>query len=135
MNKGVYLLFISLNKDKKIRIGKLGSCLFPEGYYCYVGSALNNLGKRIERHKSKNKKLKWHIDYFLQHAKIIKVKKIKTTEKIECLLSKKISKFSNSSIKGFGCSDCRCSSHLYYFKAHWELKNLLQIKVNSYVFI
>jgi sugar fermentation stimulation protein A len=115
MSKGVYCLIINLPKDKTIKIGKLGNILFKKGYYCYVGSALNNLEKRILRHKSKNKKIRWHIDYFLKYGKITGTIEIKTTKKLECRLSKKVNKLSDTIILKFGCSDCRCSSHLYYF--------------------
>lgn len=118
MAKGAYCLIIKLNKNKRIKIGKLGFINFKKGYYCYIGSALNNLEKRIERHKRKNKKLKWHIDYFLRYEKIVDVIKIKTNKRIECLLSKKIEKIADDKIKNFGCSDCKCSSHLYHFKTN-----------------
>lgn len=116
MVKGIYCLVIKLDNDKRIKIGKLGYTKFKKGYYCYVGSALNNLEKRIQRHKSKSKKIHWHIDHFLKHSKIIDVIKIETNKKIECQLSKKINKKSDSNMKRFGCSDCKCMSHLYYFK-------------------
>ena len=112
--KGSYILFIFLNKDKRIKINKR-VLDFKKGYYAYVGSALNNLEKRIERHKSKKKKKHWHIDYFLEHGKIVKVKRILSDKKIECELSKKLCKEADGFIKGFGCSDCKCESHLYYF--------------------
>lgn len=114
MNKGIYLLFIFLNKDKRIKIGKLGRFLFPKGNYCYVGSALNNLEKRILRHKSKHKKLHWHIDYFLKYGKIIKVRKIKTSKKIECKIAQRVAKKGKVIVNGFGSSDCSCKSHLFY---------------------
>ena len=124
MPKGAYCLIIKNNKNRKLRIGSLGNVLFKKGYYCYVGSALNNLEKRIERHKRRNKKIKWHIDYFLKYGKIMNVIKIETNKKIECLLSKKIMKISNGFVKGFGCSDCKCKSHLYYFKNKQKIDHL-----------
>ena len=36
-------------------------------------------------------------------------------KKVECELSEYISTKTNG-IEGFGCSDCDCKSHLYYFK-------------------
>lgn len=114
MSKGIYCLIIFLDKNRKIKIGKR-FCNFPRGFYCYVGSALNNLKKRIERHYRKNKKKHWHIDYFLDKSKIVDAKKIENFEK-ECSLSKEIEKFSDKIVmKGFGSSDCKCSTHLYYF--------------------
>ena len=111
--KGIYCLIIFLDKDKSINIGKR-IIFFPKGFYCYVGSALNSLKKRIERHYKKNKKMHWHIDYFLKEAAIIDIKT--TNNKNECRLSRKISKLADSAIKGFGSSDCKCLTHLYYFK-------------------
>ena len=125
MSKGVYCLIIKLDQDKNIKIGKLGIINFKKGYYCYIGSALNSLEKRIERHKSKNKKIHWHIDYLLKFCKISNVITLKTEKKIECSLSRRISKIALSHIKKFGCSDCNCHSHLYYFK-----KNPIKVITN-----
>lgn len=64
--KGSYALICHLGTKKRIKIGALGRFLFLPGCYVYVGSGLNNLNKRIERHLCKNKKLRWHIDYFFR---------------------------------------------------------------------
>lgn len=66
MLKGIYTLVITLTTSATIRAGKLGNISFPEGYYAYVGSALNGLEARIARHLKEDKLLHWHIDYFLQ---------------------------------------------------------------------
>lgn len=114
--KGCYCLIINLKKDTKIKIGKkLGNIEFKQGYYVYVGSAMNSLIGRIERHLSDEKKMHWHVDYLLKKAKISAVIYNQSRRKIECDLSKYISTQSEG-IKDFGCSDCECESHLYYFK-------------------
>lgn len=114
MNKGVYCLILHLKNKSSIQI-RHKRVLFPQGYYCYVGSALNNLHKRIERHKSKNKKKHWHIDYFLEKAKIIDVKTITTNKRLECWLSNRIKKLKSQTVmKKFGSTDCRCETHLHY---------------------
>jgi Uri superfamily endonuclease len=112
--KGIYCLVIFLDKQARIKIGnKIG--LFPKGYYCYVGSALNNLEKRIQRHYSNEKKLHWHIDYLLKHANIIGVK-IKKGSRDECGLSRHLKNIGGKTVfKKFGSSDCRCDTHLFYF--------------------
>jgi len=93
--------------------------LFPKGYYCYVGSALNGLEERIKRHKSKVKKKFWHIDYFLEKAKIVKVKVIKTNEKKECWLSEKIKSLKGRTVMNkFGSTDCKCETHLHFFPSN-----------------
>lgn len=114
--KGSYCLIINLNKEKTIKIGKkLGRLNFKQGYYVYVGSAMNSLFGRIERHLSDEKRLHWHIDYLLKNSEITDVIYNESTRKIECNLSKYLSTKSKG-IKDFGCSDCNCESHLYYFK-------------------
>lgn len=116
MNKGIYCLLLYLEKECSIKIRNKDSN-FPKGYYCYVGSALNNLKKRIERHKSKNKKKHWHIDYFLEKVKIMDVKVMETNKKKECWLSNRIKNLKSQTImKKFGSTDCSCETHLYHFQ-------------------
>ena len=55
--KGTYCLIINLNNTSKIKIGKkLGKIEFDKGYYVYVGSAMNSLESRINRHLSDEKR-------------------------------------------------------------------------------
>jgi len=114
MNKDLfttYLLHIHLSQGKTISIGKLGRFYFKKGNYIYVGSAKTNFIKRIARHMGKRKKRFWHIDYLLQYAKIkgISICKI-PEEKLAKILSKKIA----IPVKGFGSSDTKAKSHLFY---------------------
>jgi sugar fermentation stimulation protein A len=102
----------------KLNIGRRKSKdIFPKGFYCYVGSGMNSLGTRILRHVSKYKKKHWHIDYLLDYADIIGIKTIPTIKRIECNISNLVDKISDGRpAKGFGSSDCKCQTHLYYFK-------------------
>lgn len=118
--KGSYCLIINMKRKKTMKIGKkLGNIDFKKGSYVYVGSAMNSLTARINRHLSDKKKLHWHVDYLLTNAEITDVIYAESTRKIECKLSDYMSK-QTSGIKGFGCSDCDCESHLYYFKNRKE---------------
>lgn len=118
--KGCYCLIISLDEPSEIRIGKkLGKIKFEKGYYVYVGSAMNSLKARIKRHLSDDKRLHWHIDYLLKKSEITDVAYNKSTRKIECELSQYLNTKSEG-VKDFGCSDCACESHLYYFKTRIE---------------
>ena len=119
--KGSYILLMELDKDSTIKVGKLGKIHFKKGFYAYVGSALNGLEQRIERHKRSNKKLHWHIDYFLKYAKIIDIFYRESEEKEECEIANKFEKL--DVITDFGCSDCKCKSHLFY----GSNKDILQI--------
>lgn len=115
--KGTYCVIIHLKADNTIDVGKLGSINFKKGYYVYVGSALNSLESRLKRHLSSNKKLFWHVDYLLtnSNAEIDEIVFTVDDGKWECYLANEISK-EGMPIKGFGCSDCKCSSHLYFFE-------------------
>lgn len=115
-DSGAYILIIYMDRPELIRIGMLGEKHFPPGYYTYVGKAKKGLFKRIKRHKNKSKKMKWHIDYFLSKAKVIKDLPIITERDIECALAERLSRISDGIIPQFGSSDCQCFSHLFYFK-------------------
>jgi len=122
--KGVYCLIIKVKTDIIQKIGALGKIKFDKGIYVYVGSAQNNLKKRIKRHLSKNKKIRWHIDYLLKNnfVKIEKVFYKKAAKREECEIACFLEKIGKP-IKNFGCSDCNCTSHLFKLKSLIELKN------------
>jgi len=111
--RGSYLLLVELKNTEIIPVGKLGKIDFKKGFYIYVGSALNGLDQRIQRHLRKQKKTHWHIDYLLNHAKIVNVFYKQSEVKEECFIAKTLEK-ELSIIPGFGCSDCTCKSHLFY---------------------
>lgn len=114
--KGTYCLIIHLKSRQNIKIGCLGEINFEDGYYVYVGSALNSLKSRLERHLKDDKKLFWHVDYLLNNpnTKVVDVVFAVSGDKWECPLASNISKLGHE-IKNFGCSDCKCPSHLFYF--------------------
>jgi Uri superfamily endonuclease len=119
-----YCLIIELCQNSKIKIGKLGELNFKKGYYIYTGSALNSIEGRIRRHLSNEKKLFWHIDYLLNSSNSA-VKEVileRSPEKWECDVAKEISKKGLPKNK-FGCSDCKCSSHLFYFESEETAAN------------
>ena len=108
-----YQLQILLKQDARIEVGRLGVFDFPAGRYVYTGSAKKNIGARISRHLSLEKKLRWHIDYLLQHpaTSIIVVELFTATE---CEVNKRTR--GTSVAFRFGASDCKaaCGSHLKY---------------------
>jgi|Deesub1362B_J571_1020462.scaffolds.fasta_scaffold00061_2 sugar fermentation stimulation protein A len=115
-DRGSYILLIRVDNSKRIRVGSIGSIHFRRGYYLYVGSAMGSLSTRINRHLRKKKPLRWHIDYLVKEADYIKALPIRMLEPLECLISEAIRETADDSIKGFGTSDCRCESHLYWMK-------------------
>lgn len=126
--RGIYVLLIEIGKSSNIQVGKRSSYHFEEGYYAYVGSALGNLEKRIARHLDRQKKLYWHIDYLLNLAIVRKVIYVETNQNKECLIAQTLSK-KLASKSGFGCSDCSCSSHLFF--SH-DINTLRKIVLNSF---
>ena len=122
--KGTYCLLIHLKQDSKITIGKLGENNFQKGYYIYVGSALNSLITRIQRHLRKEKKIYWHIDYLLNNENTEIIEVIYTINEIkwECKIAATIAE-TGIGVMNFGCSDCKCQSHLFHFTKYDESRN------------
>jgi Uri superfamily endonuclease len=111
--KGGYILVAKLDTKERINVGNLGLIPFPRGFYAYLGSALGGFKSRINRHLTDGKKPKWHIDYLLNKAKISQVIICETQRNLECLLAQALAD-ELTHIPGFGSSDCKCQSHLYF---------------------
>jgi Uri superfamily endonuclease len=123
--KGIYTLVIKLHKPQTITIGKMGSISFSAGYYAYVGSALNGLEGRIKRHLKQEKRLHWHVDYFLCESKVVEIVYGLTERKKECTLASQLAG-KMTYVAGFGCSDCSCKSHLFYFKDFYQVRKIVR---------
>ena len=115
--KGVYVLVISVSKDIRVSVGALGSVNFEKGLYAYVGSAQNNLEKRIKRHLRKVKRKFWHIDYLLENefVGVVKVLYKEAEKSEECKIASRLGE-NSIPVENFGCSDCGCISHLFRLK-------------------
>ena len=121
-----YLLEIELERERDIRIGKLGEFHFPSGLYLYVGSAKKNLRQRIERHLRKEKKRFWHIDYLLAYGTI---RGVWTGEAKEEDVADRLEKSLATPILGFGSSDTRRNrTHLFRGDINGNLLSSLGFK-------
>ncbi len=114
---GSYLLLMRLKRQRRIRVGKLGTLALQAGYYVYVGSAMGGLTARVARHLRASKKKHWHVDYLRPHVSEVEALPIRSSKRIECSLAKAMAQIMNPGPKGFGCSDCRCSTHIFYSAA------------------
>ncbi len=115
-DKGSYILLLKNPRKFSSKIRQLGMRNFPAGFYIYVGSALNGLSMRLQRHKRKNKKKHWHIDHiFPKRLKLHKEISFRRKDRIEEALANDFSQISEDEIAGFGASDSRMKSHLFYF--------------------
>jgi Uri superfamily endonuclease len=129
-DRGLYVLVLELKKNRKIKPGQLPETEFKRGTYLYVGRAKGGLRKRLERHLRKDKKLFWHVDYFLQAAKVKDIW-ARLSSLNECRMVRQIRKSLKGSViplKKFGASDCRCQGHLLY------LPEIRDIKISAIFF-
>jgi Uri superfamily endonuclease len=120
--KGAYILIVELSGNVEIRVGKLGRINFRKGFYAYVGSAMNGLENRIGRHLRKGKKRFWYVDYLLENADVRAVVYKESTKREECTFARNLRQHFNP-VQGFGCSDCRCGSHLFFSKSLGDLRS------------
>jgi Uri superfamily endonuclease len=118
-SKGTYVMVASVETEKIIRVGKLGTFRFQPGFYGYIGSAFGPGGilVRISHHLRVSPKPHWHMDYFRKEAFIKEVWVSYDQKPLEHVFANVFLRMDGSSIpaKGFGSSDCRCVSHLFHF--------------------
>lgn len=116
--KGIYCLILKTS-GAVLSVGARGEVTFPPGWYIYVGSALGPGGlARVDRHirvyeGKGDHRPRWHIDHLLTDSRFVLTAAVcgKTTERLECTLARCLG---DGGIRGFGCSDCRCTTHLLY---------------------
>lgn len=116
---GTYVLLLHLPIDKTIAIGQLGAFDFPAGWYAYVGSAFGPGGllARIKHHLQPTDKPHWHIDYLRREARLVEIWLSPDTERreeewVELMVD---IPGAMAAIEGFGASDSRQETHLFYF--------------------
>lgn len=117
---GTYALILENKTLRKIQVGKLGRFSFTPGWYVYTGSAFGpgGLAARVGRHVKQEKKCRWHIDYLSTLAAVTRVWYTTSPVKLECQWAKHFFDLGGSlPAKGFGASDCRCDTHLFFFSA------------------
>jgi len=114
---GTYVLVMLLGAPARVVVGALGAFDLSAGYYLYVGSALNGLAGRLRRHlRTDDKRLRWHIDYLRARTELVEVWWTVSEERLECdwAATVRVLPGVTEPVAGFGASDCRCSSHLFY---------------------
>lgn len=111
---GTYVLLCTLGSGARLDVGALGSISFPPGTYCYVGSAKGGLDQRLARHLSQEKAVRWHIDRLTLAADSIEAYVSYPDPVPECDLAAMAEDAGMAPFAdGFGCSDCRCRTHLF----------------------
>lgn len=101
-----------------IHVGKLGSLLLQPGFYLYISAhGPGGLHGRLAHHLEPTGRPHWHIDYLRAHANPVEVWFCYDRISWECRWANCLSLQRGASVPlaGFGSSDCRCESHLFFF--------------------
>ena len=113
---GTYALILRSRLTRETQVGRWGLLNIKPGYYIYVGSAFGPGGvqARVVRHCSETKSKHWHIDYLSELVDPVGAWYSYGPKQVEHQWAKTLCSMENMfAIKGFGCSDCRCYSHLF----------------------
>ena len=115
---GTYILLLRCSSTRAVRVGRLGTLRLRPGWYVYVGSACGpgGLRARIGHHRHRAKRPYWHIDYLRRYARLESVWYARDVRQ-EHVWAAKIAAMPGAAmvLRGFGSSDCRCATHLYWF--------------------
>jgi Uri superfamily endonuclease len=133
---GTYVLLMRVRHSACLTVGSLGECNLDSGWYVYVGSAQGSGGlrARIGRHLRKAERRHWHIDYLREVAPVEEVW-LCAGPPLECTWAQVFRKAGLAiPIAGFGSSDCRCASHLFYSRERPRIAILGDMAGNIKVF-
>ncbi len=137
-NSGTYALIMQSSLNTTVQIGKWGKLVIHPGFYIYVGSAFGPGGvkARVLRHCRVAKSKHWHIDYLRDFVIPVCAWFSYSSEHFEHQWAQVFSDMVNvSPVKGFGCSDCACYSHLFKFDKqpnYVQFTNIVSCKVESW---
>ena len=126
IRRGTYALLLRFDRDVEAEIGSLGRVELAAGDYCYTGSAMGGIDQRVSRHLSHDKTIRWHIDYLTSVCREMHALEHEGTSISECGLGRMIEEAGGEpAVGGFGCSDCKCQTHLFRVDAERTERMLL----------
>lgn len=141
-DSGLYVFLMRLRTADFIEVGALGRFHFAAGWYLYTGSASRHLHKRVARHWSRKKKVRWHMDYLstaLDSEPVGAVLVPRDAGLTECQLNRAVEKLVAGSVlaPGFGASDCRagCPAHLWFSATAVSLLTVAQVHPQAAVLL
>lgn len=113
--KGTYLVTAVLGRTRLIEVGRRGKVRFIPGSYVYVGSALGpgGIDARLRRHVRGATTRHWHFDYFRPAVRVLGAHIRTDGTLVECRWADWLLDEAFDPVEGFGCTDCRCRSHLF----------------------
>jgi len=113
---GTYALILRSRSSAEVQVGRWGRLTVYPRYYIYVGSAFGPGGvqARISRHFRGTTSKHWHIDYLREFVRPVCAWYCCEPMNLEHRWAQALAEMTDtSSVKGFGCSDCRCYAHLF----------------------
>jgi len=124
------VLLLVCSRRLELRVGSLGVLRFEPGLYAYVGSASRGVIPRLRRHMSREKRLRWHIDYLtaggaepLGAAVLVGASEQEVAEEVVN---------AGDPVPGFGASDSKLGSHLARVEDPRRLANALARLASRY---
>jgi Uri superfamily endonuclease len=114
---GTYALVLRSPRSVCAQIGRWSRLDIRPGYYIYVGSAFGPGGvlARVSRHCRGAKSKHWHIDYLREFTTPTSIWYSHADPSLEHRWAETLTKMKDTvPIIGFGCSDCKCKTHLFF---------------------
>lgn len=114
---GTYAIVFRSYTRAKTNIGCRGPLTIEPGYYIYVGSAFGpgGVSARVARHCRAAQSKHWHIDYLREFVTPIAAWYSYCPVRLEHRWAQALAGIRDMTpIQRFGCSDCRCQTHLFY---------------------
>jgi Uri superfamily endonuclease len=114
---GTYALVLQSHSNETIQVGRWGQLDLQPGYYIYVGSAFGPGGvrARVSRHWRRGKRKHWHIDHLREYVSPVEAWVSYEAEHLEHEWATILfERPETTPIQGFGCSDCKCVTHLFH---------------------
>jgi Uri superfamily endonuclease len=114
--KGTYVLVLRLAGPVRLEVGRLGTFDLSAGFYAYVGSAFGpgGLAARVAHHLRVAERPRWHVDHLRRVAEPVAVWHTTDLRRLEHEWAAELAKRLTPSVPGFGASDCRCPTHLFF---------------------
>lgn len=128
---GTYVVVLKSSQAKSVQIGRLAQLAVRRGYYLYVGSALGPGGvrARLRHHAKVSWRPHWHLDYLRAETTLYAAYASYSAERKECEWASILATGEGVTepMSGFGSSDCRCNTHLFYFSSALKLQRAIRV--------
>ena len=138
--RGTYTIIVDSESNGYRSFGALGRAKLQRGNYLYTGSALGSgatsLERRLQRHRARSKKVRWHIDYLTSApgCEVAGAVYVISDRRFECEANLSISKELKLRpvLRRIGAGDCKCGGHLLGPELRLSTKSLVKRLVNVY---